>query len=155
MSSLPDNDRFDQSLDKIARTATASGAAADTGREFFVREAIIDVGTWTDGDHTFTFEERPTTAAAWVALTADQLDDPAGALTAAALVIDDGTEDDTIIQIGLLATERFTRVVQTVAGGPATGLVSGANIHSSDARHAGGLGDPMSAAGASRTQPVI
>jgi len=155
--SLPDNLDFATSLDKIARTVTANGTSVDTGQDHFARMSQLDLGAWTDGTHKFTWQESPN-GTDWTTLTAAQLDDIGGVLDSVDLNsvnVVDATGDDTIIEMGLLVTERFVRVVQTVTGGPATGLVSGVIITSGLKRYAGGDGQPMSPTGFQRTQPTI
>ncbi len=155
--SLPDNLDFATSLDKIARTVTANGASIDTGQEHFARMSQLDLGAWTDGTHKFTWQESPN-GTDWTTLTAAQLDDIGGALDSGDLNsvnVVDATGDDTIIEIGLLVTERFVRGVQTITGGPATGLVSGVIITSGMKRYAGGAGQPMSSTGFERAVPTI
>lgn len=152
--SLPDNETLNQSLAPAARTVTATGATVDSGRDGYAREAVIDAGAWTDGVHTFTFEDSPDDSN-WTALVAAELDDPAGLLSGATIVIDAADEDDVLIHIGLLSAERYTRIVQTISGGPGTGLVSGAYVVTGNLRPAGGAGQPMSVTGTQRTQPSI
>lgn len=152
--SLADGLQFAVTLDKVARTdGTVNGTAIRTGRDGYARMALLDIGTWTDGTHTFTFEQSADNST-WTALTAQQLDDPAGLLSGATIVIDAADEDDVLIEIGLLATEDYTRVVQVTASST-TGLVAGAKIATGNLRHGGGVGQPMSASGFKRISPSI
>ncbi len=154
MRSIPDNLDFAISLDKVARTdGTVNGTTVDTGRDHFQRMAKLDAGLYVDGVHTFTFEDSPDDSV-FTALAAEKLDDPAGLLAGAAIVIDDVAEDNVIIEIGLLTTERYVRAKQ-VTTGSTTGLIAGVTIASGAKRHAGLKGQPMSAVGKERTQPVI
>ncbi len=153
--SLPDNQTRTISLDKVVRTASANGTWIDTGRDAHERMFELDVGLWVDGVHTFSFEHSVDASTA-VALTRAQLDDPAGLLTASGtIVIDAADEDNLIIQLGILGTHRYVRPVQTVTGSPSTGLISGVSVVESELRAAGGVGQPMSATGYQRIQPVI
>ena len=151
--------QVDQTLAPAARTATANGSSVRSGREGYPRAAHFHLGLYTDGTHTFTFEDSPD-GSSWTALTASQLAFPSGLATGvevgASIVIDNVAEDNTSFKVGLLSEEDYTRVVHTVAGGPSTGLVSGVDIETGPPlRAAGGAGQPMSASGYQRTQPSI
>ncbi len=157
--SLPDNLEFDQSLDKIARTdGTVNGASVDTGQDHFQRMAAVDLGVWTDGEAKWTFQSRQLPADPWVTLPLEKLDDRDGALGSGgddnAVVVNDATENNTIILIGLLAIEQFVRAVN-ITTGSSSGAIGGVNITSGAKRFAGQDGQPMAVAGAVRQKPVI
>ena len=152
--SLPDNEILQQSLPPAARTVTATGATIDTGRDGYARMAVLDLGLFVDGVHTFTFEDSPDDTV-FTPLPVIELDDQEGKLTGNTVVVDAVEDDNTLVKIGLLSVERFVRIVQTITGGPATGLVSGASIVTGNLRAAGGVGQPISVAGIKRIQPSI
>lgn len=153
--STPDNQEVDVLLDKIARTATATSAWFQTGRDHFKRSTIVQLGAHTDGTHILTFEVSNDGSAVLKVLDATELDDEDGALTTNTITVTDGSRDDTLIEIGILHFAEFFRVVDTVSGGPATGLVSGVELISSGKRDAGGAGSPTTTPDLFRNDPVI
>lgn len=157
MRSIPDSQDFEVSLDKIARTATADGAAIDTGRDHFQRMFLFDFGAWTDGVHKWTIESRQLSTDSWVALVAEELDDPDGKLDSVdlnSINIVDATDDDTLVELGVLHTDRFVRASLAVSGA-SSGAIGGAKAISAGKRYAGMKGQPMDPDGIERTLPVI
>jgi hypothetical protein len=156
MRSILDNQAFEVSLDKIARTVSADGTAIDTGTDHFQRMLLFDFGAWTDGTHKWTIQSRQLSTDSWVALTAEELDDPEGALDTVdlnSINVIDATKDDSLFELGALTPDRFIRAVVTVSGGPSTGQVAGATAISAGKRYAGGQGQPMDQAGIARNLP--
>ncbi len=152
MRSLADSQEFEHTLLPAARTATATGSSVDTGSDSDARTVLLDIGLWTDGTHEFTFERKTEEAAGFTEMTAAELNDKDGVLETVgdgnSLIVLDGTNDNSFFQIDLLTTDEITRVVQTVTGGPATGLVSSAVIQNGHPlRVAGGSANPGDAAG--------
>ena len=158
MRDVTNNETLNQTLAPAARTVTATGTTVDTGRDGYARAANFVLGLWTDGVNTFTFEDSPDDSA-WTAMVAAKLDFPvglvAGVESGASIIIDAAAEDNVSFSVGLLSTQRYVRVVQTVSGGPGTGLVSGVDIVTGNLRAAGNAGQPMTSAGYQRTQPSI
>lgn len=146
MRSLPDSQNFTQTIaPQVITDGTINGTAVQNSGAADARAAVIHAGAWTDGTHTFTFEDSPD-GTTWTALTAAELDDPDDKLTGAAVVIDGAADDNIEIQIGLLSAEDYVRVV-CVTTGSTTGLLAGASIQEGHPlRYAGKL-HPMKAAG--------
>lgn len=104
-----------QSLAPAARTASANGASADL-QNVETALAIVEAGTLTDGTHTPKIQESANDAD-WSDVGAgDQIG------TFAAL------SSNTVQSVRYIGVERYVRVVITVTGGPATGLVGSAAI---------------------------
>lgn len=134
---------FGQSLEPKARTASEDGAArALIGGSSW--GALIHIGTWTDGTHTFTIEVKEEGAPAFVAA------DPAVLSTtdhefqqffnaSGQLVVDDATQDGKIyaVQFYGYGTNADLRVKCEVTGSPTTGLTSSAVIFEADPYVAG------------------
>lgn len=115
---IKSNVDVDQSFVKAAVTATANGASFEIS-DYHAISVLIDVGTWTDGTHTFTIEESDDNSA-WSTVTTDIWGDTPA-------VVSDATTDDTKFRIGYKGNNRFLRVVTTVAGAT-SGAVYGALI---------------------------
>lgn len=149
--SIPDNQGLVQTLAPAARTATANGAGVESGGDSYARAAILHFGAWTDGTHKFTFDRStdPGTVG-WTEMTAEELDDPAEALDTGDLNsvnVTDDTNDGDVVQIGLLTTDSWTRVTDTISGA-STGQVASAIIQDGHPkRFAGQKGNPATAAG--------
>ncbi|HXF35860.1 MAG TPA: hypothetical protein VNO17_01595 [Actinomycetota bacterium] len=115
-----------QSLAPAARTASAQGAAVDL-KGFHSALVLIDVGTWTDGTHTFELQESDD-GVTWAAVTdAD--------LQGTEPVVNDAADDLTVYELGYLGSKRYLRVAVSVAGAT-SGAVYGASIvrgHPADA----------------------
>ena len=144
----------DISLEKIARTATATGASVDNGRDGYARMAQFDLGVWTDGTHHFSFEESKL-GSIWVVLPARQLSSKEVALAGPdsneIRVVDD-TLDNTIVQVDMLNVERFIRIVDTIAGASSC-AVAGVMFFLANQRHAGTDGQPAKLF--ERTDPTV
>lgn len=107
-----------QSLKPAARTATANGTGVDL-RNYNGAVAVIYVGTWTDGTHTFELQDsndNSTFAAV-----------PAADLIGTEPVVDAATEDEQDYEVGYIGSKRFLRVIATVSGAT-IGAVHGASI---------------------------
>lgn len=107
------------SLPPAARTATATGAGVDT-TDFHAVTALVHVGVWTDGAHTFSLEESEDNSA----FSAVAAGDLVGTLP----VVDDATTDGTTFHVGYFGTARYLRVRVAVTGSPATGLTASAAV---------------------------
>lgn len=152
MRSLSDSQEFAHTLLPAARTATATGSSIDTGADSDARTVLFDIGLWVDGTHEFTFERKTEEAAGFTEMEAAELNDKDGVLETVgdgnSLIILDASNDNSFFQIDLLTTDEIIRVVQTVTGGPATGLVSGVIVQNGHPlRVAGGQANPGDAAG--------
>jgi hypothetical protein len=143
---------FDQSLHNKYKTTLAhavrNASANGTGVDLFGHNsatAVIQVGTWTDGTHTFTLEESDDNST-YSTVSADQCKIIGATGTVAdrgganSIVVDAANEDDAIYGIAYLGYKHYARVRHAVAGAT-TGCGAAATIH---------LGRPMHAAG----QPV-
>lgn len=106
------------SLAPAARTASANGAGVDLAN-FDAACAVIDVGLWTDGTHTFKLQDSDDNTT-FADVTADFLD-------GAGPVINDAADDATAYTLGYHGIRRYLRVVVTVAGAT-TGAVYSASI---------------------------
>ncbi|WP_159941835.1 MULTISPECIES: hypothetical protein [unclassified Nocardiopsis] len=106
-------------LPPAARTATANGTGADI-TDFRAVAALVHIGAWVDGSHAFSLEESDDNTT----FTAVDAGDLVGSLP----TVTDATEDDTVHALGYFGTARYLRVVVTVTGSPATGLLSSASV---------------------------
>ncbi|MEU9654200.1 hypothetical protein AB0E00_35630 [Streptomyces sp. NPDC048110] len=107
------------SLAPAARTASANGTGVDLAN-FDAAMVLIDVGTWTDGAHTFEVQDSDDNAA-FTAVDAAYLD-------GAEPVVDAAADDAQVYTVGYHGIKRYLRVAVTVTGGPATGAVYGASV---------------------------
>ena len=107
-----------------AATATVTGSTVDL-KGYDAATVILDVGAWTDGTHTFSAEEAEDDGTGspdtWAAVADADLDGTEP-------VVDGATDDDTVVAIGYRGNARFLRVVNTITGSPATGLVFAATV---------------------------
>lgn len=129
---LQGNVAFRHTLKPAARTATATGTTV-TMKDGDKCDIIFDLGTWTDGVHTFSVESAPSTAAGaagtFAPVPVADLYDRTGILNGSGhLVVDAAPEDDAIITISYVGGDDWIRVVQTITGSPATGMVAGVVI---------------------------
>lgn len=127
-----------QTFAPAAQTADADGATVDTQHE--KRSAFeVNVGLFTDGVHTITFEDSPD-GSTWTAIAAANLkmpsDAPTGVVVGASLVIDDVAEDNQVYTVEYNGIERYLRAVKAITG-ETTGAVYGVNVVSGDRRYAG------------------
>ena len=93
----------------------------------------INVGTWTDGTHTFIIQEAPDSAGspgAWNTVATTDLVTFAANTPTDATPVKTGNAQPTVIssaatavnqRIGYLGSQPWVRVVDTVTGSPATG----------------------------------
>lgn len=109
-----------QSLVPATRTADANGSSADL-EGHHAAMAVIDVGAYTDGTHTFEVQESDDDST-WSAV-AD------GDLEGTEPVVDAAGDANTVHEIGYRGTAKFIRVVVT-----ATGTTSGADYGASIVR---------------------
>ncbi|MGX9144984.1 hypothetical protein [Mesorhizobium sp. 128a] len=118
MRDLYNDAGFAQSLAPAARTASANGTGVGlNGFEGAV--AVIGVGAWTDGTHTFDIQDSDDNSTfASVA---------AGLLQGTKPVVSSAGTASKTYKVGYLGKKPFLRVAATVAGAT-TGAVYGASI---------------------------
>jgi hypothetical protein len=116
MRDLYNDSGFSQSLAPAARNASANGTGVDDNG-FSGATAIISVGTWTDGTHTFDIQESDDNST-FTSVAAGNL------LGTKPVVSSAGTASK-VYKVGYLGTKRYLRVAVTVAGAT-TGAVYGA-----------------------------
>ena len=115
------------SLPIAAKVNGAENGASVDGAESDAKTFLIEVGTWTDGTHTLTFEDGDD-GVAFAAIVAADLDEQnAGDLTGASVVIGGAGDNDKRIMIGYIGGKRHTRVVRNTAGAT-VGAVLGASV---------------------------
>lgn len=116
-----------QSIPPAQYNTAQEGASADRklSESLF---AIINVGLWTDGVHTFTLEESDDDVT-FTEVSASQQQ-------GADVVVDAGTEDNTVYKLGYLGNKRYVRVNHTISG-ETTGMVFGAVLVKDHLRYAG------------------
>jgi hypothetical protein len=125
---LFNNNVLVQSIDPDTYATTIEGESAD--RKFSDSLlAIISVGDWTDGTHTFTLEESDDDITFTAVSAAQTQGEP--------VVVDGATDDNQAYKLGYMGIMRYVRVTSTVTGGPGTGAVYGAVIEKSHLRYAG------------------
>ena len=129
MRSLHDNLLATPSLSPAAYTNANDGDG--TGVDCADADAVqflVSVGTWTDGDHTVTFKHSDD-GVTYAAIPAASLDEKVdGTLEAdGTLLIDDDSEDDSVIQVGYIGGKRYVLVSNAVAN-DTDGAVYGAAV---------------------------
>lgn len=129
---LQGNVQFRQTLKPAARTATATGTTVSM-KDGDKCDVLFDLGTWTDGVHTFEIQVAPSqadgTAGTFAAAPVADLYDRDGILDGSGhLVVDAAPEDDKIVAISYIGGADWIRVVDTVTGSPVTGMVAGVMI---------------------------
>lgn len=107
-----------QSLAPAARTSDADGSGVDL-RGFDSAMALIDLGAWTDGTHTFEVQESDDNSTFTAVADAD--------LIGSEPVVDAADEDNTVHRIGYVGSKRYLRVSVGVASAT-SGAVYGASI---------------------------
>ena len=101
-----------QSLKPATRTASADGTGVDLqGYESAL--VLIDVGSWTDGSHTFELQESDDDSSYSAVGSTD--------LLGTEPVVDGAADDDQVYKLGYLGDARYIRVITTVTGSPSTG----------------------------------
>lgn len=106
------------SIDPKAHTADVNGDSADL-LGYDSAAAVINVGTWTDGTHTFEVQESDDDSTFTAVADAD--------LSESEPVVDGADDDQTTYMIGYTGEKRYIRVVATVTGAT-TGAEYGAVI---------------------------
>ena|SRR5579859_938191 len=106
-------------LAPAARTATANSTGID--RTAFEGSAdalvaVLDVGAWTDGTHTFKLQDSPDNST-WTDVATTYLQ---GSFTA----ISGTGQQNKAQKVGYLGTQRYVRAVDTVSGAT-TGAIYG------------------------------
>src|SRR5271154_4747581 len=106
-------------LNPIARTATVSSGGInrqtyEQGSDALV--AVLAVGAWTDGTHTFKLQDSPDNST-WT-------DVPAGLLQGSFTAISGTGQQNALQKVGYLGTAQYVRAVDTVSGAT-TGAVYG------------------------------
>lgn len=118
MRDLCNDSGYTTSFTPAARIATANGTGVDL-YGFMGANAVISVGAWTDGTHTFDIQDSDDNSTfASVA---------AGLLIGAKPVVSSAPTASKIYKVGYIGAKRYLRVAVTVAGAT-TGAVYGALI---------------------------
>lgn len=100
---------------KTNQTASIDRQAYEQGSDALV--AVLDVGAWTDGTHTFKLQDSPDNST-WTDVATTYLQ---GSFTAVS-----GTGQQNAVQkVGYLGIQRYVQLVDTVSGSPATGAAYG------------------------------
>lgn len=126
---LFNNNIVTSSIDPDTYDATVNGASVDRKLSDSLL-AIIVVGDWTDGTHTFSLEESDDDST-FTAVAAAQVQGTNP------VVVDGAADDNQTYTMGYLGIKRYVRVISTVTGSPSTGAVYGATIEKSHLRFAG------------------
>ncbi|MGD2159185.1 MAG: hypothetical protein PVG32_20075 [Anaerolineales bacterium] len=119
MNDIYNNVSLAESLAPAARTSSENGAGVSM-QGYNGALVIIHAGNWTDGTHAFEVQESDDDVTYTAVADAD--------LQGSEPTVSDDNTDDQIYKIGYVGDEDYIRVVQTVTGTPATGLVSGVAI---------------------------
>ena len=116
-----------QSIGNAAHTTgTVTGATVD--RAAGKRVAfLVDVGAWTNGTHTITFQDSPD-GTNWTDIEVPRVrmpdDAPTGVVVDNTLVIDAATEDDRVYVVEYTGQQRYVRAVSVVGSGAAGAIYS-------------------------------
>jgi hypothetical protein len=116
---LKSNIKLGVSLTKIARTTSGTGTSFDVA-DYDSVCFVVDSGAWTDGTHTFVFQESDDDST--FSAVAD------GDLAGSEPVVDGATDDDQQYYVGYEGNKRYVRVVQTITATPSTGAVIGGYV---------------------------
>lgn len=100
------------------------------GNIFRAAKAVIHVGAWTDGTHTFELQHADDDGSGSPDSFAAV---PDAELEGTEPVVDDGSNDDSVIELGYKGTKRHLQVAVTVAGAT-SGAVYGVTIELADPR---------------------
>src|SRR5260221_12763709 len=113
------------SINPGAKTASVNGATVDTtsGSSYEAAAFYIDYGAWTDGSHTFTFQDS-VDGVTWNTLTSIAA---GGVLDAASPVVTTNASQNSMFLTGYHGYNRYLRVITTVTG-TTTGAVYGAGV---------------------------
>lgn len=107
------------SLVKAARTSSPSAGTAFEVNDHRGAMFVVDAGAWTDGTHTFVFQESDDNSTFTAIADAD--------LDGTEPVVNGATVDDQQYYIGYKGMKKYLRVTLTVAGAT-TGAIAGAYI---------------------------
>lgn len=107
-----------KSLDVVARTASADGAACDL-KGYRSAAIIIDVDAYTDGSLVFSLDESDDNST-WSAVAST---DFSGSVT-----VDGAADDDQAYVMGYYGSKRYLRVALDAAAGATSGAICGAMI---------------------------
>ena len=107
-------------------TANQSGTGVDA-HEHRAATAVIDVGSYTDGTHTFEVQESDDNST-WNAVPDDRL-------SGTEPVVDAAGDANAEHKIGILSSKSYLRI-NVVTSGTTSGAQYGAYIVLTDARHA-------------------
>lgn len=125
-------------LNPLQVTAAANGITVDRKNEKRVAFQF-NVGLFTDGVHTITFQES-LDGSAWAAVRAGKMrmpdDAPAGVVVAQTFVIDNVAEDNAVYVAEYTGDRRFVRAANAISG-ETVGALFGVNVISGDLRYRG------------------
>ncbi|MDE2030530.1 MAG: hypothetical protein KGI97_08230 [Alphaproteobacteria bacterium] len=121
MRDLLRNQTVTQSLAPAARTASANGASADL-RGFDAAVITVSFGAYTDGTHTPTVQQSMDNSTWTTCVFGTDTDGPADLAA-----VSSSAGADTVQQIGYIGSQRYLRVVMTVAGAT-SGALSSAEV---------------------------
>ena len=128
---------------QVITNGTINGASVNlTTRQSQAHGFVIELGDYTDGTHTFTFEESSddSTFTAIVAANLDGFDflnsQELFATGLASVVVSDATRDGQRLLIGYVGINEYIRAV-CVTTGATTGLVAGAGTIQGNMRYQG------------------
>ena len=111
MIDLESNIDVSQSIAPAAKTATTNGSSVDLLR-YNSAMVVLNPGTITDGTHTPKVQDSPDDSA-WTDLAAANINGTLAALAST-----------TVQKVGIRSSERYVRVVVTVAGATTGGVYS-------------------------------
>ena len=107
------------SLNPATRTTSANGSSADL-QGYEGAEILVQAGAYTDGTHAFSLEES--------ANDSTFTDVAAGDLLGSEPTVNASAGQNKTYRFGYVGDARYIRVIVTVTGSPATGLLAGAVI---------------------------
>lgn len=113
-------------LNPAVRTATATGTAVDL-RGFDAAFVTVNFGAWTDGTHTPSLQHS-VDGSTYTTCSASDLDGAFAAVSSSA-------GNNTVQSVGYIGSQRYVRVVMTVAGAT-TGALSSAVVVAGSPRNA-------------------
>ncbi|MFJ8163818.1 hypothetical protein ACIRBY_23225 [Streptomyces sp. NPDC096136] len=113
------NTSFQRSLSPAARTdGTANGVAVDRAVNGGMQDAVvlISTGTITDGSHAVAIQDSDDGSTGWAPVAAAQLQGSPPTIVA--------VNDDTVFEVGVLASRRYLRVVVVTSTSTTGGMLA-------------------------------